>query len=77
MNIDILLGCRGVMRERLLMLSPTMILLPVSGETPDIHLSSIMLSMCYLIPSGIFHPDKINVIGNGMVIDRLYSGMRF
>src|ERR1035437_340637 len=26
----------------------------------------------HLIPSGIFHPDKLNLIGNGVVIDPVF-----
>jgi len=39
---------------------------PNAGHTIEFHGSKHVL---HLIPSGIFHEDKINVIGNGLVID--------
>jgi len=41
---------------------------PNAGHTLEIGGSRHVL---HTIPSGIFHPDKINVIGNGVVIDPL------
>jgi len=45
--------------------------LPDSREdqTPGIHSNSTISHVLHLIPSGIFHPEKLNVIGNGVVID--------
>lgn len=41
---------------------------PNAGHTLEIGGSRHVL---HTIPSGIFHPDKINVIGNGVIIDPL------
>ena len=37
-----------------------------AGHTIENDLGNFKL---HLIPSGIFHPDKVNIIGNGVVID--------
>ena len=41
---------------------------PNAGHTLEIEGSRHVL---HTIPSGIFHPDKINIIGNGVIIDPL------
>lgn len=75
MNIDILLGLqwgdegKGKIVD---VLSPRYDIIarfqggPNAGHSLEFNNVKHVL---HLIPSGIFHPDKINVIGNGMVID--------
>ncbi len=75
MNIDILLGLqwgdegKGKIVD---VLTPDYDIVarfqggPNAGHTLEFHGAKHVL---HLIPSGIFHEDKINVIGNGLVVD--------
>jgi len=75
MNIDILLGLqwgdegKGKIVD---VLTPDYDIVarfqggPNAGHTIEFHGAKHVL---HLIPSGIFHDDKINIIGNGMVVD--------
>ena len=75
MNIDILLGLqwgdegKGKIVD---VLSPAYDIIarfqggPNAGHSLEFNNIKHVL---HLIPSGIFHPDKINIIGNGVVID--------
>jgi adenylosuccinate synthase len=75
MNIDILLGLqwgdegKGKIVD---MLSPGYDIIarfqggPNAGHSLEFNNLKHVL---HLIPSGIFHPDKLNIIGNGVVID--------
>jgi adenylosuccinate synthase len=75
MNIDILLGLqwgdegKGKIVD---VLSPVYDIIarfqggPNAGHSLEFNNVKHIL---HLIPSGIFHPDKINIIGNGVVID--------
>ncbi len=75
MNIDILLGLqwgdegKGKIVD---VLTPDYDIVarfqggPNAGHTIEFHGEKHVL---HLIPSGIFHGDKINVIGNGLVVD--------
>lgn len=75
MNIDILLGLqwgdegKGKIVDAI---SPNYDIIarfqggPNAGHTIEFNNVKYVL---HLIPSGIFHPDKINIIGNGVVID--------
>jgi len=75
MNIDILLGLqwgdegKGKIVD---VLSPAYDIIarfqggPNAGHSLEFNNVKHVL---HLIPSGIFHPDKINIIGNGVVID--------
>jgi adenylosuccinate synthase len=75
MNIDILLGLqwgdegKGKIVD---VLSPSYDIIarfqggPNAGHSLEFNNAKHVL---HLIPSGIFHPDKLNIIGNGVVID--------
>ena len=75
MNIDILLGLqwgdegKGKLVDAL---SPVYDVIarfqggPNAGHSLEFNNTKHVL---HLIPSGIFHPDKLNIIGNGVVID--------
>ena len=75
MNIDILLGLqwgdegKGKIVDAL---SPVYDIIarfqggPNAGHSLEFNNVKHVL---HLIPSGIFHPDKLNIIGNGVVID--------
>jgi adenylosuccinate synthase len=75
MNIDILLGLqwgdegKGKIVD---VLSPEYDIIarfqggPNAGHSLEFNNTKHVL---HLIPSGIFHPDKLNIIGNGVVID--------
>jgi adenylosuccinate synthase len=75
MNIDILLGLqwgdegKGKIVDAI---SPGYDIIarfqggPNAGHSLEFHNIKHVL---HLIPSGIFHPDKLNIIGNGVVID--------
>jgi len=75
MNIDILLGLqwgdegKGKIVDAL---SPTYDIIarfqggPNAGHSLEFNNVKHVL---HLIPSGIFHPDKLNIIGNGVVLD--------
>ena len=75
MNIDILLGLqwgdegKGKIVDAL---SPVYDVIarfqggPNAGHSLEFNNVKHVL---HLIPSGIFHPDKLNIIGNGVVID--------
>ena len=75
MNIDILLGLqwgdegKGKIVD---VLTPEYDIVarfqggPNAGHTIEFHGAKHVL---HLIPSGIFHDDKINIIGNGLVVD--------
>ena len=75
MNIDILLGLQWGDEEKgkiVDVLTPDYDIVarfqggPNAGHTIEFHGVKHVL---HLIPSGIFHDDKINIIGNGLVID--------
>ena len=75
MNIDILLGLQWGDEGKgnsVDALSPVYDVIARFQGGPNAGLSlefNNIKHVLHLIPSGIFHPDKLNVIGNGVVID--------